>query len=490
MSQRRSSFVTIVVLLSVAPPIASAGSIEEMPVITGPLRLSDVLDSTNTHLPKLLAAREQVAIAEGRRLAAEGGFDMQAEALFLDDDPGFYEHEQIDVSLAQPLRVGGIELEAGYRRGNGNFADWDGGLQTNGDGEARLEARFPLLRGRAVDSARVELWRSRLEVERTDAQVSAAIQRTRLEAAQNYWRWLAAGERLRIADHLLELASDREVALSAAVEEGLLPEIDLLDNERLIAERQAIRIQRERGLEQAAIRLSFFLRDDEGEPKLPHAAQLPPSFPGLPLPLERPLEVDLRTALERRPELRVLDRRLDQIDLTRRKARNDLLPRFDFTVKGSQDYGEAASTPDDKADFELTVGLQVAVPLQRREAKGATMRANAESTVAEQRLRQQRDRIGIEVRDAISAARQARLRIEQARRSVTLAEQLEEAERFQLEEGNSDLLRLNIRERQTAEAASFLVGVLQEYFEAWTRYRYVLGLADDSTQLDPTRPAA
>ncbi len=62
-------------------------------------------------------------------------------------------------------------------------------------------------------------------------------------------------------------------------------------------------------------------------------------------------------------------------------------------------------------------------------------------------------------------------RYEQASRSVVLAGELEEAERLQLEEGNSDLLRLDLREQQTAGAAAFLVDVITEYFVARSKHR-------------------
>ena len=53
-------------------------------------------------------------------------------------------------------------------------------------------------------------------------------------------------------------------------------------------------------------------------------------------------------------------------------------------------------------------------------------------------------------------------------------------ERIQLAEGNSDLLRVNIREQQTAQAASFLVDVMTEYFEARNDYRAAVGLVPAS----------
>jgi len=201
-------------------------------------------------------------------------------------------------------------------------------------------------------------------------------------------------------------------------------------------------------------------------------------------------EETIPIALAQRPELRELDVMRRQLSLAVRKARNDALPRLDLRVDASQDFGDPVDVPDDKGEFVLQAGVRLTLPVQRRGARGALQKRRAEMLQLEQESRLQRDEISVEVRDAVSAKTQARRRIAEAQRSLELAQELESAERFQLEEGNSDLLRLNIRERQTAQASAFLVAVMQEYFEAWTLYQVALGNAVDPWRLIPPSPDA
>jgi hypothetical protein len=63
-----------------------------------------------------------------------------------------------------------------------------------------------------------------------------------------------------------------------------------------------------------------------------------------------------------------------------------------------------------------------------------------------------------------------------------LAERLEQAERLQLEAGESDLFRVNLREQQSALAAAGLVDVLAEHFKALADYRAVLGIPYDEVR--------
>ena len=62
---------------------------------------------------------------------------------------------------------------------------------------------------------------------------------------------------------------------------------------------------------------------------------------------------------------------------------------------------------------------------------------------------------------------------------MELAHELEEAERLQLELGESDLFRVNVREQQSAVAEAVLIDVLVEHFIGLTTYRAVLGLPYD-----------
>jgi len=452
------------------------------------LSLRDVLDSVESNFPLVLVAREQLEIAGGELQSAQGAFDIRLGLGGTANSFGFYENEMFDVVVEQPIAPGGIKLLGGYRLGQGDFATYDKGLQTNEDGEVNLGLSIPLLRDQSIDKRRVELWRARLELKRADPEIEKALLSIRQDAALSYWRWVAAGQKLPIAEHLLELAEDRQSSMEFAVEEGLIARIELSDNERLIAERRAIRIKAERSVEKAAIALSLYLRDTSGNLIEPAIDQLPRDFPATQGELSEPADMALATALEQRPELRDLSLSREQLELKLRKARNDMKPRLDLLVKASRDLGAAVNVPDDKGEFEMRAGVMFSVPVQRREARGDVRKTVAERSRLDEVTRMQRDEIQVEVQDAVSAQRQAWRRIAEAERSVALAGELESAERFQVEEGNSDLLRLNIRERQAAEASAFLVDVKQEYFEAWTRLQVVTGNALDLGSLIPGSP--
>lgn len=459
--------------------LGSVGPAAPRPDGTPALDLDQVLVSVERHFPLVLAAMEQVEIAAGGVLAAEGGFDTKlgAKGAFAVD--GFYENDRFDIGLEQPTTLWGATVSGGYRRGDGSFAVYDGKAKTNVGGEFRLGVLVPLLQGGAIDARRVELWKARLAQEQAGPQVEAKRLEATLKAASAFWKWVAWGEKTAIARGLLDLAETRQRQVSIAVEAGELAEIDLVDNQRLIVDRSAKLLAVEQGLAEAAIELSLFWRDGEGQPRVPTADWLPGGFPAPRPPSELLVPADVELALHRRPELRELDLELERMRLDRDLAENSLLPNLDVGVFGSDDRGRAVNTPDDKDEFELEAVVRLSVPLQRRKPKGTLRKLEAKLAKLEQERRFLADRIVSEVQAAVTALTGTWGRLDQARTNVSLARQLEQAERTQLELGGSDLLRVNLRESQTAVAAAALVDVVAEHYLALAGYRAVLGLPYD-----------
>ena len=146
-----------------------------------------------------------------------------------------------------------------------------------------------------------------------------------------------------------------------------------------------------------------FYETDSGQPLVPREQWLPASFPRIgPLPPTN-IEDEVASALRRRPEPRRIEIELRQLHLDLRLANNQMLPRLDFVLEGSQDVGLPGTSSDDKGLFELVVGATGAVPIQRRNARGKRQEATAKIAQVSEKLRLQRDKIGVEVRTAFAS---------------------------------------------------------------------------------------
>jgi outer membrane protein TolC len=233
-------------------------------------------------------------------------------------------------------------------------------------------------------------------------------------------------------------------------------------------------VQAQRRFEAAALALSLFLRDADDAPVSAGRDRLSTGFPPVDPPDVSRFTTDLLQAETRRPELARLRLNADKLAVDRRLAKNQLLPNLDAGVTGSQDLGR--DTYKDKGDFEVQAGVELRLPLQRREAKGRLAEIEAQTEQLNNEQRFARDRIRTEVNDvfsAVSAAYQQNLR---TRTNVELARQLQEAEQDRFNQGATDLLALQLREQATFDAQTAEIEAAFEYFRAQADYRAAAAL--------------
>lgn len=449
----------------------------------GPLQLGEVLASVTNQYPPLLAALIERDIAAGRLRSAQGVFDFQTFAKGFATPSGYYNSWTLDAGFEQFLGIWGATVFGGYRLSRGDALPDYNKNRTESSGEPRIGLRIPLLRDGSIDRRRAAVLKARLDQELADP----FILRQQLDfiraATVAYYNWVASGQRLQLAESLLRVANERGQALTNQSTAGLVPRIILTDNQRLIVSRELAVVQARRRFEMAALALSLFLRDGLDNPVVAARERLPAALPEVGPPDGGRVPVDIETALVARPEARRIRLSLNKAEVDRRLARNALLPNLDAGIQASKDFGD--DRYKDLGEFELEVGAEFKMPLQRRDAQGRLQEAEAaiERLGAEEQFA--RDRIAAEVRDAFSAWQAAFDLTRQTRLNVELAAALQEAEKVRFEKGAVDLLALQIREQATFDAEVLAVEAAGDYFRAQADYR--ASTAADARAL-PSRP--
>jgi len=448
------------------------------------LTLAEVLLSVHAYYPLVYAAEQERIVADGKLLSARGSFDLNLQASE-GTNQGTYNNHRTDVGLQQPLAFMGASVFAGYRLGDGLFPTYYLDRLTADGGEFRAGLLLPLLRNRAIDSRRAGVQKS--SIDRDVAAPSIQLQRIDISrnASRTYWLWVAAGHRVRIARQVLDIAERRDSQLALLIKQGRLAPIERVDNQRTIVDRQAKLVAATRFQQQSAIALSLYLRDPLGNPVVPDLNRLP-AFPDLPeLPTEEALQRDLQVALGRRPELQRWQLLRERTEVELRQAENQYLPALNLSLRGAQDAGGGSSSlsgPNglNRAAYEAAVLMEM--PVQRREARGRALAARG--TLAQIRAQEQmaRDRIGAELRDAVSIMSQAVDLEGRARDAVRLTRQMEQAEGSRYKRGQSNMLLVTIREIMTAAAQVQQVDALAEFFRGLADYFAAIGV-------DPSMPA-
>ena len=455
--------------------VATPAQIDRECFEINPLTLLEVLRSVADSYPLLEVALAELATADGKALATWGSFDSVLSAYSISKPLGFYETYRNGVKLSRPLWNGG-EVYGGYRIGRGVFEPWYEERQTNEGGEFKTGIKQPLLKGYAIDGRRAAVRTAELERSRLEPDIQSRIIGMQLVASELYWKWVATGQVVRTQENLVELARQRNETLVKQVEAGDLPKITEIDNGRFISKRQVKLIESRRKLQEASIKLSLFFRDATGQPLVVTDDRMPCDFPAAEIVDMSVVESDIARALEMRPELVELGFQRQKVEVDLCYAKNQLLPKLDAYAETGQDVGEPTSSKRDKSELEIEMGLLAEVPLQRRAASGKIQAAQGKLAQIDAKRRFVEDKIRSQVLDAASALNNAFQRIEQARENLELTQQSLRLGRLRFEEGDIDIIALNIYETSLAEAELLLVDAEFAYYSAQAQYTAALGM--------------
>lgn len=429
-------FVLILALLAAAPAFAQ------------PLTLAEVLRSSATHAPAILEAITRERQADGRRLSAEGAFDLLFEGDAQARPFGFYDGSVIEGKATRPLTTNGGSLYGGYRVSTGKFPIYEDKSYTNRLGEVKVGAVFSLMRDRLIDERRGRLGLASGDVEaaRLDREmVAIGVQRKAIDA---YQTWVVAGMRVAVYRELLSLATSRQASIERQVALGARPQILAVENRQNIVRRETLLVRSQQDLAAAANALSFYLRDETGERVVPAADRLPAQFPELRLPALGP---DLARQIER-PDLQSILVKLDQVETKRLLAENELLPRLDVRAEAAKDLGAVGPGGKSRTAAEGIVGLRFSLPLQRRAARGKIAEAAAEADGLRLRRRLIEDQILVEVNGLAIQAQGADRLVRLASDETALADRMADAERRRFQLGASDYIVVTLREESAADA--------------------------------------
>lgn len=444
--------------------------------------LIEVVQSVRNHFPLIREAAAGRIVASGEAISAVGAFDHKLDGYSNGQPLDFYENNWHKWSVKRDTMWGG-QVGAQYRIGRGSFEPWYKERETNDGGELGLILSAPIWRDVTIDANRAELWRAQLERNRIEPVVRLQIIGASRAGAEAYWEWVAVAANLRIAQDVLQLGLDRVEFLDKEIKAGEKAEIDRVDNRRIIVSRRSKLIAAQQKLQQAAIKLSLYLRLETGQPRVLADESPDVSFPEIESAEELIAATDLEFALATRPELAELAIVRRQLAVAYRQAQNETKPDIDGGFFVGQDVGNPTKS-DDKSDFELEAILTVTVPLERRKAVGKVRQLRGKLAQVRAKTQFAADKVTAEVRVARTALLAAAARVEQTRQGVELARRMQAAENRLFEEGdiNSSLFSLNLREQQAAEAAAELVAAQLDLFLALADYTAAVGL--DATEFD------
>ena len=301
-----------------------------------------------------------------------------------------------------------------------------------------------------------------------------------------YWDLVSAFETVRVNEQSVALAEKTVSDDRAQVKIGNLAPIEVTRAESELAQRREDLLIAQTQLQLQQLLMKNAITRNLSDRVLASAPVIPTNLVALPAqePVV-PVEDLIQDALVHRPELVQTRIDLTNRDISRKGARNALLPTVDFVawyggsgLAGVQNPLNTEVPPSSipttgftnaftqlvHTEFpDYAVGLSVNLPIRNRGAQADQVRSELEYRQAQMRSLQLQNQVGIEVRNAQFAVEQNRARVDTARQARDLASQTFDIERKRFALGASTSNDVLHRQRDLAQAESTLVNAMSAY---------------------------
>jgi len=408
----------------------------------------EVVDSSLKHYPQVIEAFLNVQEKDGDLREAEGAFDARLRGEVDAKTDGFYDGDYYSGQIEKAFPFLGSKVYGGYRNSVGEFPVYEGKYDSSTQGQRFAGVSLSLLRNSLIDINRYKVRmaeqnkiQSELQLER----LKIAVQTLSLQA---YWTWVVKGHELKVYQEILDLAQERMKQINRRIKMGDLARIFQQENNQYIQRRQARVLQGQLEFQKAAYYLSLFYRDNKG--KMITLSQT--HLPGLETKkLERIstyAEV-LKVATDLNLDLKTLSSQVMQAEAEINMGVNEILPRIDVSFEVGQNRGLGANRT---SEDEARVMLNIEVPIQYE--RGLGRRQSGRSKLAQVKTQQGfvRDKIKAESQTLTLEVNSFAEIFDVTKNEVELARTLAKAEMRKFQRGASDLILVNIREENLAEA--------------------------------------
>jgi outer membrane protein len=430
----------------------------------------------NTH-PVVKQANLLSEFARQEIRIARGGFDPKLSSqLYRKEFGGKTYYNVWDSYLSIPVWLG-TDIKIGHEKAHGVNLNPENTTPATGLNYAGIS--LPVGQGLFIDQRRATLRQAQLFQEIAEADRLKLINKITLDAAKDYWDWFYAYRQYVAVLEGFRLADVRFNAVKQRVKYGDLAPIDTLEAEIILQDRNVQLQQAQVDMQNARIRLSNYLWNEEMIPLELDPSLIPDTTFRLFTNLTgATLEQMLSFAAEEHPDLIKLDFKLKQLDVEQRLAREMLKPvinlQYNLLQSGSSqhnDINRAFLTNNYK------LGVQFVFPLFLRKERGKLQLTNAKiASTGHERIQRNR-----EIRNSVQATYNELVNMEQLlaiqAQMVQNYEQLRRSEVMKFEAGESSLFLINSRETKLIEAKVKLASLQSKYLKARATMIWAAGLS-------------
>ncbi len=397
-------------------------------------------------------------VAQQEIRLARGSFDPKLAASIDHkefEDKTYY--SKLDAYLSFPTWFP-VNPKVGYQQNTGELLNAEDAIP--GGKQLYAGISVPIGRGLITDVRRTAVRQAELFTTITTADQIKIINKILLDAAKEYWQWFFAYNQLMLLDRNVTLAEGifKGVKLNAVQGEASL--LDTIQAKIILQSRLVDRQEAILALQNSIISMSNYLWDAQGEPLQFNTSVAPVLVKQDPIWVRGELLEDLlNRARENHPDLVRLSLSIDQLEVEKSLAKEFMKPQLDLQYTALS-QPTAVHQIDLFNDYKLGVDFSFPVFLRKERSKLALTKLKIEGTKLK---RSQSERqILNEINITFNELRNTIVIIKQQEEVVALYSMLLKAEIFNLENGESDLFKINIQQEKLIQSQSKLLKLKAE----------------------------
>lgn len=338
-----------------------------------------------------------------------------------------------------------------------------------------MEIGIPLAQDLVIDERRAVLQKSHLLAGLNDAEKIKIINKILFQCAKDYWYWYETYNKLTIAERGYRIANERYQFVKQTVQLGDLAPVDTIEAQLEVLKRSLTLQEAKVDFNNARLILSNHLWDEARQP-LELASDAVPYVYNIRPKKFSPNALDSLSqfAQSAHPDVRKLSLKIEQLEIDRRLAKNNLLPRVDFDYKPFwiPKYGEV-STRYWQENYK--VGVNFYMPLFLRKDRGKLESVKLKIQDSQLELTSRKRNLTNEVATAVNNLNNFVQQIEVQQLALTLADKLLKAEVQKFDNGESSLFLINSRERSLLSERQKLIELQVKYMKAGIEVYWTAG---------------
>lgn len=406
--------------------------------------------------------QEDVQVATGTRLAAEGKFDVffEAEALAQSEEQtplilrgGDKEDTTVWNGAVSKLFETGTEVSLGYN--NSRYDSNLDGLLINPSYNSGLVLglRQPLLKGFGKEVQTAALRGAQKQLEASVFQVDSEAANLAADVKVAYWNFVFAKQNIDVQELSLKLAIKLVEETEAKINAGKLAQVEIYQPQSEVARREENLISAEREVGAAEDSLKLLLNSQDWLTNYDPTDQ----------PATEPIDLDLPTiidnALQNRPDIKAADLASEAAKIEEQRSKDDIRPDLSLIggigVTGTDDnYGDSIGNSVNDPDNLWQIGINFSIPLSNAAAKGSYQQARANYSRAKTSAELLRQQIRRTVRTTIRDVELAIKALEATQKTSLATLKRLEAEQAKFDSGRATTFDVLAAQEAYAQALS------------------------------------